>query len=332
MFDVMTARRAGALAFLFATIALSMSAFAADKVKVAGVYTAPIEQQWISRIHKALKEAEAKGEIEYAFSENVSPTDAQRVQREYATKGYQLIVGDAFSDERGFRRLAQDFPDTNFLLGSSFPPQGKNFSVFDNYIQDCSYLSGMIAGRMTKSNVIGMVGGFPIPEVNRLMNGFMAGARETNSKVKFLVSFIGSWYDPPKAKEAAFAQMDAGADLLYAERFGVTDAAKERGKYAVGNVIDTQSEYPQTIVASAVWNFEPTARQAIAKVRDGSFTGEDYGRYSEIGDGGCELAPLGASEGKVPAETLAKVKERTEQLKSNSFAVKRDDSEPKSDM
>lgn len=333
MGNVITHRRSamGAIILLFATLAFSLSAFAADKIKVAGVYTAPIEQQWISRIHKAMKEAETRGEIEYAFSENVSPADAQRVQREYASKGYQLIVGDSFADERGFRKLAGDFPDTKFLLGSSFPPQGKNFSVFDNYIQDCSYLSGMIAGRMTKSDVIGMVGGFAIPEVNRLMHGFMAGALETNPKVKFLVSFIGSWYDPPKAKETAFAQMDEGADLLYAERFGVTDAAKERGKLAIGNVIDTQPEYPETIVASAVWNFEPTANRAIAKIRDGSFTGEDFGPYSEIKNGGCELASLGSFESKIPPETIAKVKERMEQLKKGTFTVKRDDSEPKSD-
>ncbi|MFX5578831.1 BMP family ABC transporter substrate-binding protein, partial [Acinetobacter baumannii] len=83
-----------------------------------------------------------------------------------------------------------------------FGPAGKNFSVFDNWIQEPSFLTGMIAGAMTKSNVIGMVGGYPIPEVNRLMQAFMDGARETNPNVKFLVSFIGSWFDPPKAKEA----------------------------------------------------------------------------------------------------------------------------------
>ena len=85
-----------------------------------------------------------------------------------------------------------------------------------------------------------MVGGFPIPEVNRLMHAFMAGAKEINPDAKFTVSFIGSWYDPPKAKEAAFAMIDQGADVLYAERFGVSDAAKERGVKAIGNVIDTQ--------------------------------------------------------------------------------------------
>ena len=253
-------------------------------------------------------------------------------KREFASQGYQLIIGDSFGDERGFRHLAEDFPNTKFLLASSLGPQGSNYSVFDNYIQDAAYLTGLIAGGMTKSNVIGMVGGFPIPEVNRLMQAFMAGAAEVNPKAKFLVTFIGSWYDPPKAKEAAFAQIDQDADILYAERYGVTDAAKERGKLAIGNVIDTQPQYPDTIVASAIWNFEPTADRAISKVRDGSFTGEDYGPYSNMKNGGCELAPLGTFKSKVPTEILAKVTEREGQIKSGAFKVKRDDTEPKSTL
>src|SRR5438876_860813 len=91
---------------------------------------------------------------------------------------------------------------------------------------------------------------------------------------------IGSSFDPPKAKETAFAQADAGADLLYAERFGVSDAAKERAILAIGNVIDTQADYPDTVVVSALWHFEPTLDHAIAAVKAGNFKAEDYGQYS----------------------------------------------------
>ena len=140
----------------------------------------------------------------------------------------------------------------------------------------------MVAGGMTKTSKIGMVGGFPIPEVNRLMNAFMAGAKETNPKVEFMVSFINSWFDPPKAKEAAFAMIDKGADVMYAERFGVSDAAKEKGKLAIGNVIDTQAQYPETVVASALWHMEPTIDAALKAVKDGSFKAEDYGQYSTM--------------------------------------------------
>ena len=158
---------------------------AQQKIKVAAIYTVPFEQQWVSRIHKALKAAEARGEIEYKASENVANADYERVMREYANGGNTFIVGESFAVEAAARKVAKDFPKVSFLMGSSGKPQEPNFAVFDNYIQDPAYLSGMIAGGMTKSHKIGMVGGFPIPEVNRLMHAFMAGARESNPKATF---------------------------------------------------------------------------------------------------------------------------------------------------
>jgi basic membrane lipoprotein Med (substrate-binding protein (PBP1-ABC) superfamily) len=304
---------------------------AADPIKVAAIYTVPIEQQWVSRIHLAANTAKDRGDIEYVFSESVANTDYERVMREYAEAGHRLIVGEAFAVEDAARAVAKDYPDTAFLIGSSFKPDPAiaNFSVFDNYIQDASYLTGMIAGAMTKGS-IGMVGGYPIPEVNRLMNAFMAGVAETNGSVTFQVAFIGSWFDPPKAKETALAQIDAGADVMYAERFGVSDAAKERGILAIGNVINTQPDYPATVVASALWHFEPTLDTAVSRVKDGSFTAEDYGIYSFMKHGGSSLAPLGTFEGKVPADVMAKVAEREAAIKDGSFTVEIDDNEPKS--
>jgi basic membrane protein A len=216
-------------------------------------------------------------------------------------------VGEAFAVEAAARKVAKDYPKVSFLMGSSGKPQAPNFSVFDNYIQEPAYLTGMIAGGMTKSNKIGMVGGFPIPEVNRLMNAFMAGAKETNPKVEFSVSFINSWFDPPKAKEAAFAMIDKGADVMYAERFGVSDAAKEKGKLAIGNVINTQDKYPDTVVASALWHMEPSIDRAIKLVKEGKFTAEDYGHLLDD-----EVQGLAGTAGHVREEgarpTVAKVK------------------------
>jgi basic membrane protein A and related proteins len=305
-------------------------ALAQPKIKVAAIYTVPFEQQWVSRIHQALKAAEARGEIDYKASENVANADYERVMREYANAGNQLIVGEAFAVEAAARKVAKDFPKVSFLMGSSGKPQAPNFAVFDNYIQDPAYLTGMIAGAMTKSHKIGMVGGFPIPEVNRLMHAFMAGAKETNPKVGFTVSFINSWFDPPKAKEAAFAMIDKGADVMYAERFGVSDAAKERKVLAIGNVIDTQDKYPDTVVASALWHMEPTIDRALAQVKAGKFTAEDYGPYSMMKHKGSSLAPLGTFEKKVPAEVVAKVREKEKAILAGSFVVKVDDTQPKS--
>ncbi|PWW02085.1 nucleoside-binding protein [Hoeflea marina] len=302
------------------------------KLKVAAIYTVPVEQQWVSRIHKAANAAVERGDIEYVYSENTSNTDYERVMREYSEAGHDLIIGEVFGVEDAARQVAADYPETAYLMGSSFAPKDElpNFAVFDNYIQDASYLSGIIAGAMTKSNNIGMVGGFPIPEVNRLMHAFMAGARESNPEIKFQVAFIGSWFDPPKAKETAFAQIDAGADVLYAERFGVSDAAKEKGILAIGNVIDTQADYPDTVVASALWHFEPTLEHAIEMVKAKTFKAADYGKFSFMKEGGASLAPLGTFEGKVPEEAMKLVAEKEAAIKDGSFEVEINDEEPKS--
>ena len=320
------ARRA--LLAAVAAFAATGGASAADPIKVAAIYTVPVEQQWVSRIHKALNAAKERGEIAYVWSESVANTDYERVMREYAEAGNKLVFGEVFGVERAARGVAKDYPDTAFVMGSSFGPEAPNFAVFDNYIQECSYLTGLVAGALSKSGKIGMVGGYPIPEVNRLMHAFMTGAKEANPDAAFTVSFIGSWYDPPKAKEAAFAMIDSGVDMLYAERFGVSDAAKERGVKAIGNVIDTQADYPGTVVASALWHMEPSVNQAIDLVKEGAFKAEDYGPLSNMGVGGCTLADM--SPDLVPADVLVKVRARQAEIMSGKLKVAIDDSEPKS--
>ena len=321
-------RRALLAATAAAGVLISAGVAAAEKIKVAAIYTLPVEQQWISRIHKALNAAQDRGDIDYVFSENVANTDYERVMREYAEAGQQLIVGEVFGLERAARKVAADYPQTAFLMGSSFGPSGGNFSVFDNWIHEPSYLTGMIAGATTKSNVIGMVGGYAIPEVNRLMNAFMEGARAVNPEVRFLVNFIDSWYDPPKAKESAFAMMDKGADIMYAERFGVSDAAVERGVKAIGNVIDTAADYPNTILASALWHMEPTIDRAIAAVAGGTFEAADYGQYSFMGYGGGSFV---ADAALVPAEVMEQVKEKETEIRDGLFRVNVNDAAPASD-
>lgn len=323
---------AGGAAAALGTSGLPLRA-ASHKVKVAGIFTLPVEQQWISRIHLAAIAAQEAGAIDYVYTENTSNTDYARVMREYAEGGNDLIVGEIFGVEAEAREVCLDYPETAFLMGSSFMPDAAanpNLSVFDNYIQDASYLSGIIAGAMSQSGNIGMVGGYPIPEVNRLMHAFMAGAREMNPDISFQVSFIGSWFDPPKAKETAFAMIENGADVLYAERFGVSDAAQEKGILAIGNVIDTQADYPDTVVASAIWHFEPTLNAAISAVHEGRFTAENYGVYSFMKEGGCSLAPYGTFEGKIPEAALSLVAERMAAIKDGSFAVEINDAEPAS--
>ncbi len=304
----------------------------AAKIKVAGIYTQPIQQKWDARLHQALVKAQAAGEIDYVFSEKVPNTDYVRVLREYADSGVDLVVGEAFGISREARKVADDYPKIAFLMGDPFKPHGKNFAVFDNYIHEPCYLMGIIAGTLTKKAKIGMVGGYPIGEVNRLFHAFMNGARSVNPDIQFKVTFIGSWYDPPKAKEAAFAQIEAGVDVLYAERAGVVDAAREKGIIAFGNVNDMNKEEngKDVVVTSALWHMESAINNAIGLVKAGKFAAEDYKEWTMMAKGGASLAPFYEFDDKIPAATKAKVKALEADIMAGKFEVEINDNEPKS--
>ncbi len=304
----------------------------AETIKVAGIYTQPLQQKWDARLHLALQTAADAGEIEYVYSEKVANSDYVRVLREYAEKGINLVVGEAFGISKEVRKVADDYPEMAFLMGDSFDEYGSNMSVFDNYIHEPCYLMGMIAGSMTKSNKIGMVGGYPIGEVNRLFNAFMQGALAVNPDAQFKVSFIGSWYDPPKAKEAAFAQVESGVDVLYAERAGVVDASREKGIIAFGNVNDMNQEENGTdvVVTSALWHMESAINHAISRVKDGSFAAENYKDWTMMAKGGASLAPYYEFEDKIDSDIKAKVAELQAQIMDGSFEVEINDEEPKS--
>ena len=161
---------------MFATTAM-----AGSKIKVAGIYTQPIQQKWDACLHKALQKAADAGEIEYVYSEKVANTDYIRVLREYSEQGVALVVGEAFGISRDVTKVAKDYPEVAYLMGDSFGPRGSNLSVFDNYIHEPCYLMGMIAGKMNKTIKIVMVGGYPMGEVTRRFNAFMAGAQYVNT-------------------------------------------------------------------------------------------------------------------------------------------------------
>lgn len=315
-----------------AAVLFGDGAIAADKVKVAGIYTVPVQQKWVGTLHRALSAAAEAGEIDYTFSEKVSNTDYARVMREYTESGVDLIVGESFAVSREARKVADDYPDIGFLMGDSGKPHGSNFAVFDNWIHEPCFLMGVIAGSMSKTNKIGMVGGYPIGEVNRLFHAFMNGARSVNPEVQFKVSFIGSWYDPPKAKEFAFAQIEAGVDVIYAERAGVVDAAREKGIIAFGNVNDMnkQENGENVVVTSALWHMENAINHAIAKVRAGEFAAEDYQEWTMMAKGGASLAPYYEFEDRVPAAAKEKVAELKTQILAGEFSVEINDDEPKS--
>ena len=322
-----------ALALIAAASAVSLGGAQAgsDKLKVAAVFETPIEEPWVNQIHVALLQAKKELGIEYAWSESVTAADFARVLRGYAEDGYDLIMGDSFGTERITRRVAKDYPKVAFTFGSGIGPAEPNFAVFDNWIHEPAYLAGMIAGKLTKSNTVGTVAAMAIPEVNRLSNAFCSGAKEVNKAVKCKFSFIGSFFDPPKAKEAAIAQIEAGVDVIYAERFGVVEAAKERGIAAIGNMSDQTGLGPDTVVTSVVWDMWPTVKQVIGLVKAGVFSSQDFGQFSYMGKGGSFLAPYHGWDKKLSDDIKKMVAERKQEILDGTFRIDIDESAPKSE-
>lgn len=305
-------------------------AAATGKLKVFGAYATPIEEPWDGVIHAALNKAKDAGEIDYEYTENIGYAgDMERVLREVASqKKPDIIFGDAFGNEEAVRRVAAEFPNIAFVFGSGLGPSNPNLSVFDNWIHEPAYLCGMLAGGLTKTGTIGVVGGYPVPEVNRLVNAFIAGAKEVNPNAKILVSFINSWFDPAAAKEAALAQIDNKADVLYAERFGVIEAAQEKGLWAFGNMSDQNSLAPDTVVSSPVWNMTPTVEYVLNQVKSKSYTALDLKDFSMAAKGGASLAPYHNTEGKLPADLVKKVSDKETQIKNGLFRVDIDEAQP----
>jgi basic membrane protein A len=304
-----------------AIAAMPQQAVTQEKLKVAAIFSTPIEEPWVNQVHEALLKSQEELGTEYKWAESVPSADYARVLRQFARDGYKMISGDAFAAEDVTRRVAKEFPDVAFVMGSGQGPAEPNFGVFDNWIHEPAYLSGLIAGKMTKSNVIGSVAAMDIPEVARLVNAFCAGAKEVNPAVKCKVTFIGSFFDPPKAKEAALAQIAAGADVLFAERFGVIEAAAEKGVLAFSNMSDQSALAPGTVVTGPVWDMWPTIQAAVKQVQAGIYTAQDFGTFSTMAKGGATLAALHDWEGKLPPDVLKLVQDRQAQILAGEFRV-----------
>jgi basic membrane lipoprotein Med (substrate-binding protein (PBP1-ABC) superfamily) len=309
----------------------SAGASTTAKPLVYGAYATPIEEPWDGVIHRALQAAADKGDITYKHVDNIGYAGGmERTLRDIATNDKPAVVfGDAFGNEAAVRKVAKDFPAIAFAFGSGEKEQAPNLSVFDNWIHDPAYLAGMLAGGTTKSNVLGVVGGYPVPEVNRIVNAFVQGAQEANPKVETKVSFINSWFDPAAAKEAALAQIDAGADVLFAERFGVIEAAKEHGLLSFGNMSDQRSLAPTSVITGPVWNMEPTVGFVLNQVGKGSYTAQDLKDFSMMGKGGASLATINtAVKGGIPAAVESLVAKREAEIKSGAFRVNIDEAQP----
>jgi len=303
---------------------------AAAKPKVFGTYATPLDEPWPSIIHAALEEEQKAGNIEYKWQDNIGyKGDMDKViRKEIESNKTNIFIGDAFGNEDIVAKAAKDNPGVAFAFGMPGGPANPNLSVFDNWIHEPAYLSGLIAGKLTKSGKIGVVAAMPIPEVNRIVNGFIQGARETNKDSVVTVTYINSFFDPAQAKEQALAQIAAGADVLFAERFGVIDAAKEKGIPAFGAMKDQNSLAPDTVVTGPIWNMRPTVAYVVDQVKKGAYQAQDLKDFSMMVKGGATLAPYHGWESKLPAEVKDLVKQRTDDILSGKFRVDINESDP----
>ncbi len=292
-----------------------------NALRAAFVYTGPINDHGWSNAHddgrKALEQALGSN-VETAYTENVPETaDSQRVFEDYARKGYDIIYGTSFGFMDYMLEAAKSFPNVKFDHCSGFK-MAPNLATYYAAEEEPRYVSGMIAGKMTKTNTLGFVGSFPIPEVIRFLNAFAAGVQVTNPSARILMVWINTWFDPPQEKSGAESLLDLNADVLT----GTTDspalaqAAAARGKYAVGVDYDQSSYAPQAILQSDRFLWGPHYVNSVKSVMDGTWT--PVQRYYHMKDGLVE--PTKPAD-FVPAEVVTAAMDVASQIKAGTFNV-----------
>jgi basic membrane lipoprotein Med (substrate-binding protein (PBP1-ABC) superfamily) len=309
-------------------------------LKIGNVVAGTLEEAWYSThidSQRKLQESNPYGvEIEIDYTENIWGEDSLQVMREYAEAGYDIVWSHTGADSDYIMQLQDDYPDVLFAhSGGGGTPLGKNSVHTWSFVHEATYLEGMIAGMMTESDVIGFVGSFPSEEVNAEANSYIQGARDVNPDVEVKVTFINSWFDPDKAKEAAVAQMAAGADFILPTIFGAYEAMDEAGIKGFGNYVDQSSMAPEVILASALLSWDDPAAHLLDLWWGHATTGEPYDVPAEryyvlMSEGGTN--DLHVVTDMLPEEVLAAVEAKKAEILAGDFVVEMDESEPVSDQ
>ena len=293
-----------------------------EPLKIAFAYVGPVgDGGWTFAHDNARKalEKEFGDKIKTSFAENVPESaDAERVIRDMATQGNKLIFGTTFGYMEPMLKVAPDFKDVKFEHATGFK-QADNMRTFDSRTYEGAYMAGIIAGKMTKSNTLGVVASIPIPEVIRNINSFTLGAQSVNPKVKTKVVWVNGWFDPPKETEAATSLMNGGADVLFqnTDSPAVLKAAEAKGKRAFGWDSDMTAYGPKAHLASSVINWGPYYIKATKEALDGSWKG-GTGVWWGVKEGAIDIVSIAAD---VPAETKTKVEEVKKGLGDGSFVI-----------
>ncbi len=288
------------------------TAAADDVTKVAFVYVAPIGDLGWTFAHDQgrLDIEEAFGDsVETTFIENVPEgPDAERVIRDFAQNGNDIIITTSFGFMDPTETVAAEFPDVQFVHISGFK-SAENFSNVFGRMYQPRYLSGIVAGAQTESDIIGYVAAFPIPEVVRGINAFTLGVRSVNPDAEVRVVWTNTWFDPPVEKEAAEALLAEGADVIsqHQDTTEPQKAAADAGGYSVGYNTDSREFVGDSLLTAPVWNWGVKYVEIVEQVRAGTYNGsESY--WGGMPEGIVDLAPLGPSVTQETADLVEAAK------------------------
>lgn len=291
---------------LMLSLGVVCTAYAADKeVKVGFIYVSPTGDAGWSYAHDVGRQAvEAMDGVTASYVEAVPEgPDSERVMLNMARKGYDVIFATSFGYMDPMLKVAKQFPDIAFMHCSGFK-MSENMGNYFGRIYQARYLSGVVAGAMTKSNILGYVAAFPIPEVIRGINAFTLGAQSINPDATVRVVWTKTWYDPATEKEAAKSLLDVGADVIaqHQDSPGPQEAAQEKGVYSIGYNSDMAAFAPKAHLTAPVWNWGPFYTKVVENVKQGTWKAESVWPGLEAGI--VDLAPFGSM---VPKEIQDKV-------------------------
>ena len=312
-------------ALLFAVAAAAVltagSAFAAkDEITAGFVYVSPIGDAGYSYAHdQGRKAIAAMPGVKTYYAEAVPEgADSERVIMNMARKGYDVIFTTSFGYMDPTLKVARKFPNVAFMHCSGFKT-AENVSNYFGRMYQARYLTGIVAGAMTKSNVIGYVAAFPIPEVIRGINAFTLGAQSVNPKVQVRVVWTKTWYDPALEKDAAKGLLDVGCDIIaqHQDSPGPQEAAEEAGVYSIGYNSDMSKFAPKSCLTSAVWNWAPLYEETVKEVKAGTWKGNQSLWWGMEKDA-VDIAPFGPM---VPEDVREKVQAKKAQLKKGDDVV-----------
>lgn len=292
-----------------------------EPLKAAWVYVGPVgDAGWTFAHDQGRKavEAEFGDKVATTFVEKVPEgADAERVIRDLAAQGNKIIFATSFGFMESMLKVAGEFPDVKFEHATGYKT-APNMRIYDAKFYEDAYLAGIIAGKMTKTNTLGFVGSFPIPEVLRNINAFTIGAQSVNPKIKTRVVWVSSWFDPPKESEAAQSLINGGADVLLqnTDSSAVLQTAEKNGKFAFGWDSDMSTVAPKAHLASCIVDWGGYYKKAVKDVMDGSWAVART--IWGVKEGQNALIKIADA---VPDDAKKKVEEVKEAMKAGSFEV-----------